>query len=62
MKYKIIKTKHQYKIYCSILEELVCTPNKSKSIKEEIELLTLLIEKWDEAHTPFSDKNPIELL
>ena len=62
MKYKIIKTKHQYKVYCSILEELDCAPNKSKSIKEEIELLTLLIEKWDEAHAPFSDKNPIELL
>lgn len=62
MKYKIIKTKSQYKTYCKMLEELVYKTPKSKLIKEEIALLTLLIEKWDEEHSPFTDKNPIELI
>ncbi len=62
MKYKIIKTKSQYKEYCKILEELVHKASKSQSIKDEIELLTYLIEKWDEEHSPFSDKDPIELI
>ena len=44
MKYKIIKTKSQYKTYCKMLEELVYKTPKSKLIKEEIALLTLLIE------------------
>ncbi len=62
MKYKIIKTKSQYKEYCKILEESVYKAPKSKSIKDEIELLTFLIKKWDEEHSPFSDKGPIELI
>lgn len=62
MKYKIIKTKSQYKTYCKMLEELVYKTPKSKLIKEEIALLTLLIEKWDEEHSPFTDKNPIVLI
>ena len=62
MKYKIIKTKSQYKTYCKMLEELVYKAPKSKLIKEEIALLTLLIEKWDEEHSPFTDKNPIALI
>ena len=62
LKYKIIKTKSQYKTYCKMLEELVYKAPKSKLIKEEIALLTLLIEKWDEEHSPFTDKNPIALI
>jgi len=35
---------------------------KSKDEKDAIELLTLLIENWDEAHNTFTDANPIEIL
>ena len=62
MKYKIIKSKKQYFEYCDILEQLLDLKKKGKEIKDEIELLTLLIEKWDKEHNSFSDANPIELL
>lgn len=62
LKYKIIKTKAQYKQYANQLEELVFADFKSKEMKEEIELLTLLIEKWDREHSTFDDVDPITLL
>jgi HTH-type transcriptional regulator/antitoxin HigA len=62
MKYKIIKNKTQYNTYCKILELLVFKSSRSKAIKEEIELLTFLIEKWDTEHFIYSAKNPIEIL
>jgi HTH-type transcriptional regulator / antitoxin HigA len=60
LKYKIIKDVKQYKEYCDILEELIL--NDNKVITDEIELLTLLIEKWDNEHNTFNDSDPIELL
>jgi len=62
LKYKIIKSKSQYKEYSKILEDLVVADFKSKDMKEEIELLTLLIETWDEQHNSFEDVDPITLL
>jgi HTH-type transcriptional regulator/antitoxin HigA len=60
--YKVIKSKRQYKEYANILEELVSADFKSKEMKDEIELLTLLIEKWDEENNTFDDVDPITLL
>ena len=60
LKYTVIKDSEQYKKYCSILEELILRDNKAT--KDEIELLTLLIEKWDNDHNTFNDSNPVELL
>ncbi|WP_346861154.1 helix-turn-helix domain-containing protein [uncultured Draconibacterium sp.] len=60
LKYTIIKTEEQYTNYCDALENLL-VKDDSKYI-DEIELLTLLIEKWDNEHNSFSDLNPIELL
>lgn len=62
LKYKIIKSKTQYNQYCKKLEELLDSGSKSKVVNDEIDLLTLLIEKWDESHNTFDDLNPIELL
>src|ERR1051326_39082 len=62
LKYKVIKNKTQYKEYCNILDELVDAKSKSKQTRDEIELLTFLIEKWDEEHNSFEEYNPIELL
>ena len=61
LKYKLIKSKSQHKEYSKILEDLTSVSVKSKEIKEEIELLTLLIEKWD-ANNSFDDVDPIILL
>src|ERR1700758_2626327 len=62
LKYKIIKSKTQYKKYCNKLEELVASASKSKFIKEKVELLTFLIEKYDEEHNTFEELDPIQLL
>jgi len=62
LKYKVIKNKTQYKKYTNALEELVFSGNKDRNTKEEIALLTLLIETWDEEHNSFEDVDPIYLL
>ncbi len=60
LKYTIIKSREQYDKYCDTLEELVC--NENKDVKDEIELLTLLIEKWDTENNSLMDSDPIKLL
>ncbi len=62
LQYKIIKTDAQYNRYCDALETLVDSGKKSKSVQDEIELLTLLIEKYDADHNSSDDADPIELL
>ena len=60
--YKVIKTATQYKQYCSLLEALVVSGKKTSVVQDEIELLSLLIEKYDADHNTFSEADPIELL
>lgn len=61
LKYKVIKTEEQYQEYVSNLEQLLGIVS-DEAIQEEIELLTLLIEKWDEEHNSFELADPIQLL
>jgi len=58
--YKIIRSRKQYYQYCDILEALVKS-NKKKDI-DDIELLTLLIKKWDEENLPKIESDPIQLI
>jgi HTH-type transcriptional regulator / antitoxin HigA len=60
LKYTVIKTEEQYYEYCDILEDLVS--NEDQNYEEEIELLDLLIEKWDRDHTNFNEPDPVKLL
>jgi HTH-type transcriptional regulator/antitoxin HigA len=62
MKYTIIKTEEQYNEYCSCLEKLVSEDKRSSTVEDEIELLSLLIEKWDDEHNTMYDLDPIRLL
>jgi HTH-type transcriptional regulator/antitoxin HigA len=62
LKYKVITSKKQYKEYCKTFEQLVFSSSKTKAVKEEIQLLTLLVEKWDEDNNTFEDLDPIALL
>ena len=62
IKYKVIKSEKQYDNYCSILEKLVFGTSKNKFIKDEIDLLTLLIQKWDSDHSPYFKSDPITVL
>lgn len=60
LKYTVIKNEKQYNLYCDILEKLVAQ-NKN-STEDEIELLSMLIEKWDDEHNTFSDSDPVEII
>lgn len=62
LKYKVITSITQYKKYCNTLETLVFSGAKDKNTKDEIALLTLLIEKWDAEHLSATDLDPIQLL
>lgn len=61
MKYTVIKSRNQYDQYCDQLETMV-TKTNSSDFQDEIELLTLLIEKYDEEHNTFETSDPVELL
>jgi HTH-type transcriptional regulator/antitoxin HigA len=60
--YTVIKNKTQYNQYCKELEKLLDMPVKTKAVNDEIDLLTVLIEYWDEQHNSFTDLDPVELL
>ena len=63
LKYKVIKSDKQYNEYCQILHDLdFSTKRKTKPIEDEMELLTFLIEKYDEEHRNFEILEPIPLL
>jgi HTH-type transcriptional regulator/antitoxin HigA len=62
LKYKVITNKTQYKEYSNALEDLLFSGEKDRNTKDEIALLTLLIEKWDADHNTFEDLDPVELI
>jgi len=62
LKYKVVTSKTQYKEYTDTLEELIFSGYKDRDTKDEIALLTLLIEKWDTEHNTFDEIDPIQLL
>jgi len=58
LQYTIIRTKEQYMKYCKDLEELVLV--KGGLDEDTIELLTLLIEKWDDEHYKTPEIDPVQ--
>lgn len=64
LKYTVIKSRDQYNEYCRKLEDLASQPSHmdDEAIQQEVELLTVLIEKWDAQNTPQPDVDPVELL
>lgn len=62
LKYTIIKNRQQYNDYCDCLESLVCAEDPKVGYNDEVELLELLIEKWDSENNSFSDLDPIQVL
>jgi HTH-type transcriptional regulator/antitoxin HigA len=61
LKYKLIKSEDQYREYCNVLEALVADKG-ADNVEDEIELLTMLIEKWDEEHSTLNTADPVEIL
>jgi HTH-type transcriptional regulator/antitoxin HigA len=62
LKYKVIKSASQYHDYLRLLEVLVNSSHKNRAIREEIELLTVLIERWQQQNNSFNEIDPISLL
>ena len=62
MQITIIKSETQYRAYCDALEILLEKGGNSKDVQDEIELLTLLIEKWDAEQFTLNELDPVELL
>lgn len=61
LKYTIIKNRNQYNQYCDQLESLLMQENDAV-LQDEIDLITLLIEKYDEEQNPIKETDPITLL
>lgn len=59
---KVIKSLDQYNHYCTELESLLSLEIISSENEDKIDLLTVLIEKWDEEHSEQADFNPVEML
>jgi HTH-type transcriptional regulator/antitoxin HigA len=62
LKYKVITTEKQYMDYCNKLESLVFGHAHNKATEDEIDLLTLLIEKYDDDHIFWTKLDPVEML
>jgi len=62
MKYTIIKSKKQYYEYANILENLVFN-NDEEKVVDEVDLLTLLIEDYDNRSNPNEiNMDPIQII
>ncbi len=62
LKYKVIKSITQYRTYCALLEQLVEQNPRTTAVRDEIELLTLLIHAYDEKQADLQALDPIQLL
>ena len=59
--YTLIKNDARYKQYCIQLEDLLAG-EITEPVQDEIDLLTLLIEKYDEDQNSVQESDPITLL
>ena len=60
--YSLIKSEKQYFKYCDELEELLKLKKKTRDQNDLIDLLTLLIEKYDDDHDTSRDLDPVEFI
>jgi HTH-type transcriptional regulator/antitoxin HigA len=62
LRYKVIKSSEQYKQYCNILERLLSGESITDEAEDEIELLTVLIEKYDKDRFKPEIYDPVQIL
>jgi HTH-type transcriptional regulator / antitoxin HigA len=60
--YTVIRNSRQYDKYCKELEGLLMQKSITSLQQDIIDLLTLLIEKWDADHNTMEGVDPVELL
>lgn len=61
-KYIIIKNRDQYDDYCRDLERLVFLDKRTQIEEDTIELLTVLIELYDQQQNYFEEKDPVSII
>lgn len=59
---KVIKSTEQYDEYCNELERLNSLMPLTSENEDRIDLLIVLIEKWDDEHGTSEDIHPVEML
>lgn len=59
---RVIKTEQENEKYIGILEEMERRPNLNEDEKEFAELLTVLIEKFEDAHYELRPSTPLEVI
>src|SRR5580692_6409193 len=62
LSYTVINSQNQYKAYCDHLAGLMKIKIKTRVELDSINLLRLLIKRWDEEQRPLLDADPIEFL
>jgi HTH-type transcriptional regulator / antitoxin HigA len=60
--YTVISSQNQYREYCERLAHLIKVKNKTRVELDTIDLLSLLIKRWDEEQRPLSDADPVQFL
>lgn len=62
--FKVIATEKQYFEYCDILYGLTSMKTRSQNVEDAIELLTVLVEKYDDEHSTLGkgDTDPVGIL
>jgi HTH-type transcriptional regulator/antitoxin HigA len=62
--YTIIRSEEQYKRYCHLHEEIACSGREGQDVEDKLELLYMLISRYDEeyVHHPKTEYDPIEKL
>lgn len=58
----LIRTEEQLAAYTKALYRLTCEPRPTRTQVEAIELLTLLIERYEEAHYSIPQTSPVDVL
>lgn len=56
-----VKNKKDYEAALTRIESLMDTSNKSKEM-DELEILSILVEKYEDEHFPISSPDPIEAI
>ncbi|MCD4698368.1 MAG: helix-turn-helix domain-containing protein [Bacteroidales bacterium] len=66
MKTKILRTEQEYNVACARIYNLINSTEKyieaDSPVGEEVELLSLIVEKYEQEHYPIEPPNPIEAI
>ena len=64
LKYTLIKSRTQYDEYCERIHDLLFDNREENTHEEEdeIDLLTMLIERWDDENSTLEESDPIQLI